>query len=88
MNKINVCYKKKLSTYEKKRFDEWSKIPNRKPYAENFYKKIDYLLSNFNSYYNFSNCFDGIEDTIFIDECHYGDRGNIIVADLLSKILK
>lgn len=80
--------KKKFSIYEKRKFDEWNLIPNRKSYAENFYKKIDYLLSNFNFYYNFSNCFDSEDDTIFIDECHYGDRGSLIVSDLLSKILK
>ena len=80
--------KKNFSTYEKRRFDEWNLIPNRKFYVENFYKKIDHLLSNFNSYYNFSNCFDNEKDTIFIDECHFVVRGSLIVSDLLSKIIK
>lgn len=80
--------KKKLSTYEQRKLKEWNKIPGRKAYAENFYKKIDNLLSNFDSYHNFSNCFDHVNETVFIDECHIGDRGGLIVADLLSKVLK
>jgi len=80
--------KKKFSNYERRRFNEWTSIPKRQIYATNFYEKIDHLLSKFNNYHNFSDCFDSEVDTIFIDECHYGDRGSIIVSKLINNILK
>ena len=86
---ISVDQKKK-SNFEKEIYNE----RDNNDYNEKFksaYMKLDSVLNAMESrnfyYFNFSNCFSNQKKQIYIDECHFGDRGNKIVANLIANSL-
>ena len=81
-NKTKTTFENKI--YEQKKETKYSE----KLYK--YYNSYDSVLlsletNNRLNYYDFRDCFKDEKWQIYIDECHFGDRGNKIVAKKMAK---
>ena len=80
-----LSYTKKLTTDEKKcfYFDEKSM-----KYQVAFYKELFKKINNKKYFYNISNIFDNDHKDIYVDCCHFNDRGAKIIAKKIYEIIQ
>lgn len=79
-----LSYTKKLTSNEKKCFylDEQSM-----KYQVSFYAKLFKKFKNKKYFYNISDIFDSLDEDIYIDCCHFNDRGAKIIAKRVYKVI-
>lgn len=80
-----ITSKKKLSNYEKIVIN--NRDENKKNFCKIFHQKLENKIFRINNVYNLNNIFDHRNDTIFIDDAHIGDKGNLIVANKIFDIV-
>ena len=80
--------KKKLSDYENNNLNIYlKKNPERFEFIKIFNNLLDKNLSKFKNYHNLENIFNNFEDTVFLDEVHLHDKGNLIISNYLKNFL-
>ena len=82
-------YKKNLTTEEKKILEEWNQ---QKVDYEDYEKKVKYSYDYLRdlrgvNFIDLSDVFINTNETIYIDDCHYNDEGNKIIAKQISEII-
>ena len=82
-------YKKNLTTEEKKILEEWNQ---QKVDHEDYDKKVKYSYDYLRdlrgvNFIDLSDVFINTNETTYIDDCHYNDEGNKIIAKQISEII-
>lgn len=92
----NVNYRKPMSDEEKKVMAEWNVMKARYSDAADIYYPIaDKKYTEFagrNSgpgvqLYNWSGMFSSMKETLYIDSCHYNDRGAELIAKAMAPVV-
>ena len=73
-----VAHVKKKLTYEEK--ERLKKVSNVENYSQIINFSYDYLIKQNNNLIDISNIFLLLNDTLYIDDCHYNDLANRIIA--------
>ena len=80
--------KKKLTNYEKNNFTTFlNQNPERIEFIKIFNNLLDKNLSQFKDYYNLESIYDEIDKTVFLDEVHLNDHGNLILSNYFENLL-
>lgn len=89
----NVLYKKTMTDAETKQMAEWNAMKARYPEAAAiYYPRADKMYDEFarkNSgsgvyLYNWSGLFSASKETLYVDSCHYNDRGAELIAQTMA----
>ena len=80
-------YKKTLTDVEKSRINGEKKLLNAN-YEKEIKFSYDYLTNLSNpGFTDLSDIFMNINKTVYIDNCHYNDEGNKIIAKRISELI-
>lgn len=75
-----------MSEFEKKQF-EWKENEQRLPAMEIYANNLELLDNHCTKTADFRNIFDGINEPLYLDAVHIGDKGNEIVAEKIFDVV-
>ena len=86
---LSGSLKRKISPIEAKYVKEYaSQYKNSEIYyygIDKFYKTVGENAEKLDYFYNISTLFMDIDDTVYVDNCHYSDVGNYMIAQSIAQ---